>query len=55
LIKNTPEEHSDLVVLNRANDKMKSAVATINESAKKLNGLKPMNEVQGRFAEVLTY
>lgn len=53
MIKNTPADHSDLVVLNRAIERMQNAVATINECAKRLNGMKPVLEVQSRFSEVV--
>jgi hypothetical protein len=51
MIKNTPKEHSDLVNLNRAMERMQNGVATINECARKLGGMKPVIEVQNRFAE----
>jgi hypothetical protein len=55
MIKNTPDDHSDLVSLNRASERMKKAVATINESARKLGGIRPMLEVQAKFAEVYLF
>jgi hypothetical protein len=51
MIKSTPKEHSDLVNLNRAMERMQNGVATINECARKLGGMKPVSEVQTRFAE----
>jgi hypothetical protein len=54
MIKNTPKEHSDLVNLNRAMERMQNGVATINECAKKLGGMKPVSDVQNRFAEKIS-
>lgn len=54
MIKNTSKDHSDMVVLNRANERMQNAVSTINECAKRLNGMKTVQEVQTRFSEVKT-
>lgn len=55
MIKNTPADHSDLIVLNRAIERMQNGVATINECAKRLNGMKPVIDVQNRFSEVISY
>ncbi|KAJ3276081.1 Myosin 10A, isoform D [Terramyces sp. JEL0728] len=51
MIKNTPPDHSDLISINKAMERMQNCVATINECARKLNGMKPMIEVQNRFSE----
>ncbi|KAJ3259155.1 Rho guanine nucleotide exchange factor 4 [Boothiomyces macroporosus] len=51
MIKNTPPDHSDLISINKAMERMQNCVATINECARKLNGMKPMLEVQNRFSE----
>jgi chromosome segregation ATPase len=51
MIKYTATDSSDLIVLNRAIDRMNNAVGTINECAKRLNGMKPILEVQSRFSE----
>lgn len=55
MIKNTPKEHSDLINLNRAIERMQNGVATINECARKLNGMKPIIDVQNRFSEVMVF
>ena len=55
MIKNTPKEHSDLVNLNRALERMQNGVATVNECARKLGGMKPTIEVQARFSEVFDF
>ena len=52
MIKNTPSGNQDLILLNRAMDRVEQGLLTINESAKQLNGFKSLLEIQSRFSEV---
>jgi hypothetical protein len=52
MIKNTPVGHQDLILLNRALDRVEQCLLTINESAKQLNGFKSIQDIQARFSDV---
>ena len=38
--------------INKAMERIQNGVATINECARRLNGIKPLTEIQSRFIEV---
>ena len=52
MIKNTTPGHQDLIILNRALEKVEQGLLVINESAKHLNGFKSLQEIQSRFVDV---
>jgi chromosome segregation ATPase len=53
VMKNTSPDHPDFFDLNRAFERMSNGVATINECARRHDGLKLVIDVQGRFSEKL--
>ena len=52
MIKNTAPGHQDLIIMNRALEKVEQGLLVINESAKHLNGFKSLQEIQSRFVDV---
>ena len=54
MIKHTAVEAPEIVLLNKALERIQMAVGTINECSKR-NGIKTVLDVQARFSEVIYY